>query len=263
MTDLKLSNFKALPANFKFFLCALHHHPDLWTNGLSIKIFFELEGHKSWYISNIIAHVQSLKDIHHLWAKNVISFSTSICTETIEYPLDSKQSLILLLMQQMLTKRKQYYQSLKTVNAAFECESEHDCEQQLDYQEISPDICNDDGEQNLNNAIQGNEWQQYLLLVGEPGTGKSHALKEAIKKFSANNCKILVATPTGYLATEYKDCFPDDIESDTIHPSFHYRVSQTAKPTYNWNLSMYDIIIIDELSMVPIKIFQTHSCHHK
>ena len=57
------------------------------------------------------------------------------------------------------------------------------------------------------------------------------------------------------MPTEYKDSFQDDIDADTIHASFQYPVAESEKPTFNWNLSNYDIIVIDELSMVSAKIF--------
>ena len=63
------------------------------------------------------------------------------------------------------------------------------------------------------------------------------------------------ATATGYLATEYKDKFSDDIDAETIHAAFHYPVSPEERPTFNWNLSNYDMLIIEELSMVPVPIF--------
>ena len=68
--------------------------------------------------------------------------------------------------------------------------------------------------------------------------------------------RILVATPTGFLGTQYKDKFGDDIDTDTIHAAFHYPVNPAERPRYNWNISNYDIVIIDELSMIPIKIFE-------
>ena len=42
---------------------------------------------------------------------------------------------------------------------------------------------------------------------------------------------------------------------DTIHAGFHYPVVVEERPSYNWNLSNYDLIVIDELSMVPTQVF--------
>ena len=38
--------------------------------------------------------------------------------------------------------------------------------------------------------------------------------------------------------------------------AFHYPVLPQQRPAYNWNLSNYDLIVIDELSMVPVKILE-------
>ena len=58
-----------------------------------------------------------------------------------------------------------------------------------------------------------------------------------------------------FLAMQFKDHFLDDVDADTIHAGFCYPVVAEEQPSYNWNLSNYDLIVIDELSMVPIKIF--------
>ena len=99
------------------------------------------------------------------------------------------------------------------------------------------------------------DWRKFVLVAGSAGTGKSYAIKKVIQTCVATGVKVLVATPTVFLATEYKDSFQNDIDADTIHASFHYPVSQSEKPTFNWNLSNYDVIVIDELSMISPKIF--------
>ena len=93
------------------------------------------------------------------------------------------------------------------------------------------------------------------FTFGKAGTGKSYAIIKLIQTCITCRRKVMVATPTGYLATEYKDTFPEDIDAETIHECFHYPVSPTEQPSINWNLTNYDILIVDELSMVPIPMF--------
>ena len=48
--------------------------------------------------------------------------------------------------------------------------------------------------------------------------------------------------------------FGNQITYDTIHSAFSYPVKSDERPTINWNLSNYDLILLDEMSMVPERI---------
>ena len=39
----------------------------------------------------------------------------------------------------------------------------------------------------------------------------------------------------------------------TLH-AFHYPVKSDQRPTINWNISSYDLLLLDEMSMIPKKI---------
>lgn len=122
----------------------------------------------------------------------------------------------------MLNRRKQHYEHLDNAILAFESESDSEADEQDDDKHISEITSYNNGQafDILPPTYESIDWQQFLLVVGQPGTGKSYVLKRAIQKFSSDSWKIFGATPTGFLATECKDCFPDDIDSDTIHSSF-------------------------------------------
>ena len=61
-----------------------------------------------------------------------------------------------------------------------------------------------------------------------------------------------MTTPTGFLATIYAAQFLDEVDTDTIQCS----VVNTLQPQINWELMRYDIVVIDEISMVPKSIKQ-------
>ena len=65
---------------------------------------------------------------------------------------------------------------------------------------------------------------------------------------------VLVATPTGKLATEYHANFGDEISAETIPSAFHFPVNRFERPTINWALSAYDMIVVDEASMFSKRI---------
>ena len=65
---------------------------------------------------------------------------------------------------------------------------------------------------------------------------------------------MLVGCPTGLLASDYNDTFAGQITSNTIHSAFQFPVNKHQRPTINWNISNFDVLIIDEVSMIPQKI---------
>ena len=100
------------------------------------------------------------------------------------------------------------------------------------------------------------DWKKVLLLTGKPGTGKTHCLKQAIYEAIDQERDVLVATPTGFLASTSSAAFGDDVETETVHAAFKYPVSTNTSPEVNWELMRYDMIVLDEVSMVSKFIMQ-------
>ena len=98
-------------------------------------------------------------------------------------------------------------------------------------------------------------WQKPVLVTGEAGCGKSYTINSIVNCSVENNVKVLVAEPTGFLASAFRATLPEDVCCETVHVAFHFPVENNVSPTVNWQLSQYDIIIIDELSMIPDIIF--------
>ena len=115
----------------------------------------------------------------------------------------------------------------------------------------SNEICNVETPVRSNNPL---DWRKFSLITGKPGTGKSRVLLAVIEKCIAEGRKVLVAAPTGYLASYYREIFQSDITSDTVHSAFHYPINKDEAPVINWNISSFDVIIFDEISMIPERI---------
>jgi hypothetical protein len=60
------------------------------------------------------------------------------------------------------------------------------------------------------------------------------------------NLYIFVAAPAGFLAIRFRAILPEEVTCETVHSAFHMPVNVNERPSTNWNLSHYDIIIIDE-----------------
>ena len=251
--ELEIPGVDQIPQVIRYFVCALHHRASLWMSEDNIKSRFNLEGHKSWHVANILTHVQSLKDLYNLHQKRVISFGhiTSPCVS--DHPLDPKQQLVVSLVKRMLSKRKNHYESIGCALDGFDSEDEDDENVDEHLLAATDSPCIDDHIPHLQDDLL--DWRKFLLVVGRAGTGKSFTLIKVIDACLSMTGNVFVATPTGFLATQFKDHFPDGVDADTIHAGFRYPVFADERPSYNWNLCNYDLIVIDELSMVPIKIF--------
>ena len=153
----------------------------------------------------------------------------------------------------MIKCSKQYYESINCTLGNDSSDSED--VRELEEQDSANSLLIENAEHAPHELDTPFDWPKFLLVVGKAGTGKSYAIAKLIDMCVTSKRNVMVATLTGYLATEYKDKSPDETDAETIHAAFHYPVSGPERATFNWNLSNYDMLIIDELSMVPVPIF--------
>lgn len=107
-------------------------------------------------------------------------------------------------------------------------------------------------EQSVDNS---DDYLKYQLLLGCPGTGKTQVVKRLLHTLIQEEFTVTVCAPLGLLATHYREEFDPHLEADTIHALFNIPVSEEQQYTVNYNLSKYDVIIIDEASMVADDTF--------
>lgn len=97
-----------------------------------------------------------------------------------------------------------------------------------------------------------------LVLTGGPGTGKTTTLKAIIEILIKNGEKVILAAPTGRAARRMSEI--TGRESKTIHRLLEAAWSLDGKQIFNRNernMLQCDSLIIDELSMVDIKLFES------
>ena len=101
------------------------------------------------------------------------------------------------------------------------------------------------------------DWKKPIVVTGEAGCGKSYTINSIVTYLLANDATVLVAAPTGFLASVFKAILPNNAKCETVHASFHFPVDTAdIPPSINWQLSNFDVIIIDEISMIPPTIFE-------
>ena len=222
--DLHHPQASTMPCSIAYFAQSAAITPESWNTSDAITTFFEKEGHKDYFINTIVSYVHSLYDILHLWRIGVVSAditdAASISVERL-YPLSPHQNAIFTDIKGALSTR----QSI------------------LDHQE-SP---------TQNTAT----WEKFRVLLGQPGTGKSQVLIRAIDHAIRTEMSVLVAAPVALLAQGYNAIFLDDIDTDTLHGAFNIPIHGPHPNEINYALNKYDLVIVDEASMISSAIFQT------
>lgn len=101
-----------------------------------------------------------------------------------------------------------------------------------------------------------------FILSGGPGTGKTTTINMIIRYFEAEGMDILLAAPTGRAAKRMTEA--TGYEARTIHRLLELNSSLSDENTKKINFERNqdnpleaDVIIIDEMSMVDIQLFQS------
>ena len=91
-----------------------------------------------------------------------------------------------------------------------------------------------------------------IFLTGEAGSGKSWLINKIIAEFERQNKRVLPEAPTGIAAIELDG-------GTTMHRTHRIPIdiveTISKKPTYSRVISKADLIIIDEISMARIDVF--------
>lgn len=106
-------------------------------------------------------------------------------------------------------------------------------------------------------AIQEALSKGMLILTGGPGTGKTTTLNAIIQILKLNGEKVLLAAPTGRAAKRMSELTGE--EAKTLHRLLQVEWDENDRPRFaknEKNLLDCDALVIDELSMVDVNIFE-------
>lgn len=96
-----------------------------------------------------------------------------------------------------------------------------------------------------------------FVLTGGPGTGKTTTLNAIIEIFDRRNLSIALAAPTGRAAKRMTEL--TGREASTIHRLLEVEWGNDSKPYFSKNQKNpleYDVLIVDEMSMVDVQLFR-------
>ena len=97
----------------------------------------------------------------------------------------------------------------------------------------------------------------FLVLTGGPGTGKTTTLNAMISLFEQQALSVLIAAPTGRAAKRISDL--TGYEAKTIHRLLEVGHGADGKLIFlhkESNLLDCDVMIVDEMSMVDVELFE-------
>lgn len=97
-----------------------------------------------------------------------------------------------------------------------------------------------------------------LILTGGPGTGKTTTLNAIIKLLKNKGQKVLMCAPTGRAAQRMSEVTGE--EAKTIHRLLEVNWDKSDRPEFKKNeknLLNCDALIVDEVSMVDVQLFES------
>ena len=240
--DLYVVGNRVLPSPLIHYGNACFFFPDLWENIENIRQMLINEGHAEHYIRTVIAFIASMRDSilyvrRHILASS--SFEAQSDTANQAQQLSVQQQQIVEDIVSACEQRGATYQR------SVELDDEHDMSLNVEEHDCT--------NENVGNNVP---WASPILLTGKPGTGKTHVILESVRRITEREGQVLITCPTGFLSSVLRVKTREEVRCDTVHSAFLYPVEKEQYPRVNYDLAMYDIIVIDEISMISEAIFK-------
>lgn len=245
-----------LPQSVKFFARADQLDGKTWDSKEAVQNHLAPEAHKTHFVETVCYYLSSLHDIYKLWQLKVIDAGVvdAFGDKTVQlYPLSPQQTAIFsALVAAVRTRADDNSETQRTSilnpmshNAEIRGRpSQHHIIQDTSEDEAGPPV-----------PPQQEDWRTLRVILGKPGTGKSQVIIRVVHECFTNDFSCLVVTPVALLANHYRDLFGRRITSNTLHSVFRIPVGEAQQHTINFSLGSFDIMVIDEASMVSRATF--------
>ena len=218
-----------IPARYRNFGLCMHYAPDHWGNDAIISEAMELEAHSAAHIETILHKVRAQRRLVQRYLSGELDGVEEVSASEAESTgCQGLEDGKLTRSQKRLVREmdKQLENALTALQAV------------------------DDAA--LEACIAAAGKQKMLFASGPPGTGKTFAVHEQIRKWQRKGARVLFTLPTGQLASEMRAVHPR-IDVDTSHGAFRFhRDLQEAAGV----LTQYELAITDEVSMLTAEQFE-------
>ena len=221
-----------VPEKYRNFALCLHHAPEYWCNDARITDGMELEAHSKAHIETILSKVKAQRHIVQRYLSGEIAVTEILPSddEGAEANPNGQAKPKPKLTHSQKRLRKAIEKQLENAMRAAQAE--------------------DDG--TLDACVEEAGEHRMLFASGPPGTGKTFVVHEMIREAVAGGARVLFGLPTGQLASEIRALHPN-IDVDTNHGAFLlHRDLQEAVSI----MTQYDLVIIDEVSMLTDEHFE-------
>ena len=218
---------------YKFFACALHHAPSYWDDEDAMKKDMQLEAMSESRIQTILNKVKAQKHVVHRYLSGQIDKAEELDSDTEASDPCAHNKKV--------KAKLKYHQSQRVFG------DEIDLGVSLAMEARN---ATDDAErEQIEEKARGEG--RMLAGMGPPGTGKTSVINDKIKAWKQKGARILFALPTGQLAARMRQVHPD-IDVDTCHGAFLLHCDKNESLPI---LTQYDLVVIDEVSMLSEKSF--------
>ena len=218
-----------VPVRYRWFACALHHARTYWTDPQAIREDMMLGADGDDFIQTILAKVKAHTYHVERYLSGELKPDDVVDSDSDNDDQENRPTIKLNAKQKYLGKEidKRMQLALKASEA----------EDDEEFEEAT------------NEEVQ--QQMRPLAALGPPGTGKSAVIGEKVRKWHRKGARVLQTAPTANLASRMRADFPD-IETDTCAGAFlfHRPLSEALAV-----MSQYDLIIIDEFSMLSKENF--------
>ena len=231
--DLLVADIIAkVPARMKFFACAMALGGDYWDNEDQVRQDLEVECVGNDHIETVLNFIKAQRHLMGRYLDEELDPADEVDVDLADDEEEARKApedCIVLDPQQRQLKRHVDRQVQNALDARDAVDDET-------YDAI---------------ADAAAEKNKIVVALGPPGTGKTTVIHKCVQKWHHQGARILFALPTGQLASEIRRIHPE-VDVDTCHGAFLFHRDLTeALPI----LTQYDMIIVDELSMLTAEHF--------
>ena len=217
----------------QFFSQAINLCPERWTSSSQILSQFDLEGHRSHHLTKLVGIVHPLHDILFLWQLRVVdSRIGSLHSRSLKrfYPLSPFQTS---LFRDIVDSLAQHQRFLDQGGSR---------------------VPSTQSSSHFSSSSSSSSTDRVLL--GKPGCGKSQIIIRAMHPAIQQEHRVLLVAPVVLLAQGYREIFGEDLDCKTLHMAFNIQVNSNQTREVNFALNRYDMVVVDEGSLVSPESFQ-------